>query len=93
MEIQGISQIHGPHGIRGPHSNRGTATQRQSGIAPTSGDQIDISPAAEAAIDATEKGEIRSELVARVRSEITAGTYETDEKLAMALDGLLDELG
>ena len=93
MEIQGISQIHGPHGIQGPHSNRGAAPLRQNGVSPTSGDRFDISSAAEAAVEAAEKGEIRSDLVAQVRREIAAGTYETSDKLAMALDGLLDELG
>ena len=93
MEIQGISQIHGPHGIQGPHSNRGAAPLRQNNVSPSSGDQLDISPAAEAAIEATEIGENRSDLVARLRREIADGTYETSDKLAMALDGLLDELG
>ena len=31
---------------------------------------------------------IRQELVARVRAEIAAGTYETPEKLAIAVDRL-----
>jgi hypothetical protein len=31
-------------------------------------------------------------MVARVRSEIAAGTYETPEKLDSALDRLLDEI-
>ena len=93
MEIQGIAQIHGPHGIQGPHSNRGTAASQNNHVAQTSDDQLDISPAAEAAVEAAEQGELRSELVARVRNEIAAGTYETSDKLAMALDGMLDELG
>jgi negative regulator of flagellin synthesis FlgM len=35
---------------------------------------------------------IRAELVERVRREIAAGTYDTPEKWALALDRLLDEL-
>ena len=49
MEIQGISQIHGPHGVQGPHSNRAAEPPQQNNVLPTSGDQLDISPAAEAA--------------------------------------------
>ena len=36
--------------------------------------------------------DIRADLVRRVRREIAAGTYETPEKLAAALDRLLEEL-
>lgn len=35
---------------------------------------------------------IRAELVARIRSEIAAGTYDTPEKLEIALDRLLRRL-
>jgi hypothetical protein len=37
-------------------------------------------------------GEIRHELVERVRREIAAGTYETPEKWAAALERLLQRL-
>lgn len=36
---------------------------------------------------------IRTELVARVRREIAAGTYDTPEKWHVALERLLDDLG
>jgi hypothetical protein len=36
---------------------------------------------------------VREELVARVRQEIAAGTYETPEKWERALDRLADRLG
>lgn len=35
---------------------------------------------------------IRTDLVERVRREIAAGTYDTPEKWALALDRLLDRL-
>jgi hypothetical protein len=37
-------------------------------------------------------GEIRADLVERVRREIAAGTYDTPEKWDAALDRLLDRL-
>ncbi len=91
MNIQGPSNIHGAHGVKSPHtSNRPNGTQpNQATSAPS--DQLDISAAGEAAAQAVESGGIRSDLVARVRNEIAAGTYETPEKLSLALDGLLDE--
>jgi negative regulator of flagellin synthesis FlgM len=95
MHIYGPSHVHGPHGLNGPHFNRADSPQSGKSVAGPS-DQLDISQAAEAAIQASESGagggEIRADLVARVRSEIATGTYETPEKLDAALDRLLDEL-
>jgi negative regulator of flagellin synthesis FlgM len=89
----GVNKVHGPHGINPPHGPfRG---QSAGGTAKTqaSGDSVTISSAAEAALNATETGGVRQDLVNRVRSEIAAGTYETPAKLDAALDRLLDELG
>ncbi|HVK14363.1 MAG TPA: hypothetical protein VM597_36825 [Gemmataceae bacterium] len=36
---------------------------------------------------------VRQDLVARVRLEILAGTYDTPEKLSAALDRLAERLG
>lgn len=37
--------------------------------------------------------DIRADKVAEVRAQIAAGTYETDDKLTIAADRLLDDLG
>ena len=91
MQVHGPSQIHGAQGVKGPHTS-----QRASGSQPTPqaspADSLDISPAAEAAAQAAEGGEVRSELITRVRNEIASGTYETPEKIDAALDRLLDEI-
>jgi negative regulator of flagellin synthesis FlgM len=91
MQIYGPSHAHGAQNSKGPHPSRNTPGSSVSRPAPA--DQVEISPAAEAAIEASQGDDIRSDLVARVRSEIAAGTYETPDKLNAALDGLLDELG
>jgi hypothetical protein len=39
-----------------------------------------------------EENTIRADLVARVRREIADGTYDTPEKLAIALERLLNRL-
>ena len=98
MNIQGptpagISKIHGPHGINPPHAPFGNKPAQEAAKTQASGDRVEISPAAEAAIRATEAGDIRVDLVNRVRSEIADGTYETPEKLDAALDRMLDEIG
>jgi hypothetical protein len=41
----------------------------------------------------TARDGIRHDLVARVRQEIAAGTYDTPEKLELALERMFDQLG
>ncbi len=92
MQVNGPSHLHGAHGINGPHYNRNNAPQANPASAGPS-DQLDISAAALEAIEAQESGEIRTDLVNRVRQQIADGTYETADKLDAALDNLLDEIG
>jgi negative regulator of flagellin synthesis FlgM len=93
MHISGTTHVHGPHGIQAPHAPRRTS-ETQSAL-PTEApvDRVEISPAAEAALQAAETGAIREDLVSRIRAEIAAGTYETPDKLDAALSRLLDEIG
>jgi negative regulator of flagellin synthesis FlgM len=93
MQIYGASHVHGPQGIQGPHYNRVNAPSQTDKSASAVSDQIDISPAAEAAIQAAESQDFRADTVARIRDEIAAGTYDSTERLAAAMDGLLDALG
>lgn len=91
MQVNGPSHLHGAHGVNGPHYNRNNSPQaNQASAAPS--DQLDISPAALEAFEAQERGEIRTELVARVRQQIADGTYETPDKLNAALDAALDHI-
>ena len=92
MHIQGANRIHGPQGINPPHiSTRAAATQQ----APASGavDRVDISPAAHAAVEASESSPVRQDLVNLIRRQIAQGTYDTPEKMDIALDRLLDQMG
>lgn len=92
MQIYGPSQLHGAQPISGPHASR--AAQPTAAPAATSiGDRLDISEAGQIAGQLAELPEIRSERVAELRSAILNGTYETEEKLGVALDRLLDEIG
>ena len=50
------------------------------------------SSATEAAMSAVEGGDFRADLVARVRAQIADGSYDTPDKMAMALDAMPDEL-
>ncbi len=91
MQINSSAHVHGPHALQGPYSARSNAARPHFSVDAT-GDQLDISAAAEAAIQATETGDPRADLVARIKNEIAAGTYETADKLDAALEGLLDDI-
>ncbi len=83
---------HGPSCLNGPVSReRGWWTE----------DELDNLPCLEAAggttnapvVDSVTPGRpIRWELVERVRREIAAGTYETPEKLQIALERIIERL-
>ncbi len=91
MNISGNYQIHGSHALKGPHYAR-PAAPSSTPTAPRGADQVDISAAAEQALGTDASG-FRADLVARIRSEIALGTYETPAKLDAAMDRLLDEIG
>jgi len=55
-------------------------------------DVVEISQAARLAELVHQLPEIRAELVQRVKAELAAGTYETPERLEIALNNLMDEL-
>jgi negative regulator of flagellin synthesis FlgM len=92
MQINGPAHVHGPQAVNSPHrahpSNPSTPTDSVS-----QADQLDISPEADLVSRAREIPDVRQGLVDRIRSEIQAGTYDTDEKLDLAMDRLLDEIG
>lgn len=92
MEIYGPHRVHGAQPIGPPHGVRPEPMQRPSSAEPIQ-DELTISEAAQALEQLRQSSEIRADLVARIRAEIAAGTYETQEKLEIALDRLLDEIG
>lgn len=92
MHITGTSQIHGAHGINAPHAPF-RAQGAQGASSPRSVDRVEISPAAQAASEVADTGAIRHDLVSSIRSQIANGTYETQQKLDVALERLLDQIG
>ncbi|MCL2622235.1 MAG: flagellar biosynthesis anti-sigma factor FlgM [Planctomycetaceae bacterium] len=98
MNIYGSPLLHGSHAISGPHTTKPQQTSApQQAASPHVKDKITLSSAAQQANQATESttsnGEIRFDLVNRIRMEITAGTYETPEKLDAALEKMLVGIG
>ena len=91
MQIHGPTHVHGSQPISAPH--RAAAPQTNASPQGVSGaDQLDISREAELFSRLREVPDIRSERVAELKSAIESGAYETDEKLDVAVDRLLDEI-
>ena len=92
MQIYGPAYLHGPQSINAPHNNRAaqpnSATQTSQ---PT--DELQLSEAGQLASRLAEIPDIRADKVAAARAAIADGTYETPEKLDVALSRLLDEIG
>ncbi len=53
---------------------------------------VEISTAAALAEKVRQIPDVRAELVARVKDEIAAGTYETPERIDAAVDRLMEDL-
>jgi negative regulator of flagellin synthesis FlgM len=92
MQIQGTNRIHSPQGINAPHFSTKTAGKQSTGAAGKA-DRVEISPAANAALQAAEGGRVRTDLVKLIRGQIAAGTYDTPEKMNAAMERLLDQMG
>lgn len=92
MHIYGPAHLHGAQPISPPHASK--ASKAASPDKPESvKDELQISDAARMVDQVNQVPEIRHEKVSQIRAQIAAGTYETDEKLEVALGRLLDEIG
>ncbi len=92
MHIYGPAHVHGPQPLNAPH--RAAAAHAAAERSYTTGtDQLDISREADLISRIRDIPDIRTERVAEIRAAIAAGTYETSDKLEIAVGRLLDEIG
>ena len=92
MHIYGPSQLHGSQSISAPHGARPAQPMTRPEAAQIA-DEVDSSEAARMAEQVQQMPEMREDRVEAVRQQIAAGTYETSEKLNVAVERLLDEIG
>lgn len=102
MDINGIHHINSAHGINGPHFEGVKKTQASAESIQNQPitDEVEISTTARRLSETTgaemtpaESGEIRYELVNRVREQIAAGTYDTPERFDKAMEKFLSRIG
>ncbi len=91
MQIHGPTHVHGPQSINAPHRMQAPQPAAQSGYV-MGADQLDISREADLVSRVRDLPDIRADRVAEIRAAIESGTYETPEKLDIALGRLLDEI-
>jgi negative regulator of flagellin synthesis FlgM len=90
MQIYGPAQLHGPQAISSPHVRTNGA--EAVGSAASTQDEVQISDAGRLVDLANQVPDIRQDRVNAIRAQIAAGTYETPDKLDVALNRFLDEV-
>jgi negative regulator of flagellin synthesis FlgM len=91
MQIYGTTHVHAAQPIAPPH-RLNSAPPAHEAAGANGVDHLDLSPEIEMVAQAHDLPEIREDRVAAIRAQIASGTYETPEKLDIALSRLLDEI-
>jgi len=89
MYVDGVQPPIPPQSIE-PTTN--VARQAPPAALPQTPDVIEISAAARLAAQVNSIPEVRVDLVSRVKAEIEAGTYETQERIDIAVQRLMQDL-
>jgi negative regulator of flagellin synthesis FlgM len=92
MQVFGPAHVHGAQPLNAPHTSRVSETPAPSGANPIQ-DELSISDAARAVDQVGQVPDMRMDRVQQIRAQIADGTYETPQKLDIALGRLLDEIG
>lgn len=92
MHIYGPAHLHGPQSVGAPHASRPAKPTQPVQPGPIQ-DELEISDAARLVGQVHELPEVRQGRIDQIRAQIAEGTYETDEKLDIAVGRLLDEIG
>ena len=93
MEVNGIGSVQGGSPLKQVQPTTEPvdgvqATDQSTSISPQ--DEVEISP--EARMLEALNPEVRAEHLAQIKADIDAGTFETPEKLEIALERLLDKI-
>lgn len=91
MEVRGLSSASPLSPINRPESTPGLEKSQATG--PTSPkDEVEISAVGKMLDDASRTPGIREQRLAQIKAAIEAGTYETPEKLELALNRMVEQL-
>jgi negative regulator of flagellin synthesis FlgM len=94
MDVSSTGSVGGTSPIRPAHLS---PTQAASSTGPSGleapQDEVEFSAAARMLDRLQSDPQVRAERLAEIRAAIVAGTYETPEKMALAIERLLAEIG
>lgn len=92
MEVRGLNSIGAAVPISPAGAAKGPAAPAPAGpVAPR--DEVDISAVGKMLDEASRVPGVREQRLAEIKSAIEAGTYETPEKLQIALARMLEQIG
>lgn len=92
MHVNGPSFAHGAHALGGPHRISQPAGPASSNHSTQIADELEISDAGQYLSEIKQTPDIRADRVRAIQAEIASGAYETQDKLDLALERLLDEI-
>ncbi len=91
MEVRGLTSARPAAPISRPDTASGPA--EAAPVGPTSPkDEVEISAVGKMLDDASRTPGVREQRLAQIKAAIEAGTYETPEKLELALNRMLEQL-
>ncbi len=91
MEVRGLSSASPLSPVSRPESAAGLEKPNVSGaVSPK--DEVEISAVGKMLDDASRTPGIREQRLAEIKAAIEAGTYETPEKLEIALSRMMEQL-
>ncbi len=93
MQIFGVSATNGSQAVSGVKVIGGAGPARAAGDVADVRDSVSLSVDGVRAAEAAATADIRFDRVQAIRAAIADGSYDTPEKLDIALDRLLDSIG
>ena len=93
MDVSGLGSVGGAGSVRSAPPS-GIATSDASSAAPASPkDELELSEVGRALDQVGDTSEVRAERLNQIKESIDNGTYDTDEKLDVALSRMFDAFG
>lgn len=92
MQINGAFSVHGAHQLKPSAKNTLTETGNAQNIFQPN-DEVEFSAEANWLNQVNDLPDVRADRVADLRAQIQSGQYDSNDKLDIALDRFLDELG
>src|SRR5262245_9619197 len=92
MEIRGLNSVGAASPIA-PATGSKPAAPATPAVPISPRDEVDTSAVGKMLEDASRTPGVREQRLAEIKSAIEAGTYETPEKLQIALERMLEQIG